>query len=139
MISHFNVDIGFSELRHIMQAFSEKHILFLVPDSSRELQAGHSVQTGRNAYGRSAQDFPGSSRVSLLEYRMMSLQWQHLLGLSQEISMDYSKTEIQQQNSLKNSHQKTTALVCHDDRLTLVQKTDYNSLPSSDNQIGKRQ
>ena len=85
-LQFLNLDIGMADFRHIIQAFTEKHLIKYVPSVTSELQAGHSVETGQTMYARSTQDCPGINRQGLVSFRLMSIQWQHLLSLSQNVS-----------------------------------------------------
>ena len=74
MLQYFDMDLCFQGYRHVTQAFSEKHLTTWVPELPLELQAGYSVETGRQMYARSTQDFPNATRDDIITFRKMSIQ-----------------------------------------------------------------
>ena len=106
MLEFFDSDLCFSGYRHVTQAFSEKHLTNWVPELPMELQAGHSVETGRQMYARSTEDFLYVNRDDIISFRKMSINWQHLLGLSKGIALevDHPKSLLENESSKGLDH-----------------------------------
>lgn len=83
-VSQLNLNMGVKSYRQLSHGLMTQFMKVYQPILQYELQAGHSSLTAQKNYGVSNAQVNG---LSLQEARLMSVDWQHFLGLSMDVNL----------------------------------------------------